>query len=175
MLGLMQDWPLLLHRVIDHAAIFHGDRKVITRSVEGPIVETNYREIRARALKVAQRLEKDGIKLSDRVATLAWNTWRHLEAWYGILGVGAVYHTVNPRLFPDQIVWIVKHAEDRMMFVDLTFVPLLEKIADRLPSIERYVILTDAAHMPQTNLKNAVAYEDWIAEVDGDFQWKQFD
>jgi fatty-acyl-CoA synthase len=175
MLGLMQDWPLLLHRIIDHAAIFHGDRKVITRSVEGPIVETNYREVRARALKVAQRLEKDGIKLSDRVATLAWNTWRHLETWYGILGVGAIYHTVNPRLFPDQIVWIVNHAEDRMMFVDLTFVPILEKIADRLPTIERYVILTDAAHMPQTNLKNAVAYESWIAEVDGDFKWKQFD
>jgi fatty-acyl-CoA synthase len=175
MLGLMQDWPLLLHRIIDHAAIFHGDRKVVTRSVEGPIVETNYREIRARALKVAQRLEKDGIKLGDRVATLAWNTWRHLETWYGILGVGAVYHTVNPRLFPDQIVWIVNHAEDRMMFVDLTFVPLLEKIADKLPAIERYVILTDAAHMPQTTLKNAVAYEDWIAEVDGDFAWKHFD
>jgi fatty-acyl-CoA synthase len=175
MLGLMQDWPLLLHRIIDHAAIFHGDRKVITRSVEGPIVETNYREVRARALKVAQRLEKDGIKLSDRVATMAWNTWRHLETWYGILGVGAIYHTVNPRLFPDQIVWIVNHAEDRMMFVDLTFVPILEKIADRLPTIERYVILTDAAHMPQTNLKNAVAYESWIAEVDGDFEWKQFD
>jgi fatty-acyl-CoA synthase len=175
MLGLMQDWPLLLHRIIDHAAIFHGDRKVITRSVEGPIVETNYREVRARALKVAQRLEKDGIKLSDHVATMAWNTWRHLETWYGILGVGAIYHTVNPRLFPDQIVWIVNHAEDRMMFVDLTFVPILEKIADRLPTIERYVILTDAAHMPQTNLKNAVAYESWIAEVDGDFEWKQFD
>jgi fatty-acyl-CoA synthase len=175
MLGLMQDWPLLLHRIIDHAAIFHGDRKVITRSVEGPIVETNYREVRARALKVAQRLEKDGIKLSDRVATMAWNTWRHLETWYGILGVGAIYHTVKPRLFPDQIVWIVNHAEDRMMFVDLTFVPILEKIADRLPTIERYVILTDAAHMPQTNLKNAVAYESWIAEVDGDFEWKQFD
>ncbi|HWE78424.1 MAG TPA: 3-(methylthio)propionyl-CoA ligase, partial [Pseudolabrys sp.] len=175
MLGLMQDWPLLLHRIIDHAAIFHGDRKVITRSVEGPIVETNYRAIRARALKVAQRLEKDGIELGDRVATLAWNTWRHLETWYGILGIGAVYHTVNPRLFPDQIVWIVNHAEDRMMFVDLTFVPLLEKIADRLPSIERYVVLTDAAHMPQTTLKNAVAYEDWIGEVDGDFAWRQFD
>ena len=175
MLGLMQDWPLLLHRIIDHAATFHGERKIITRSIEGPIVETNYRQIRARALKVAQRLEKDGIKLGDRVATLAWNTWRHLETWYGILGIGAVYHTVNPRLFPDQIVWIVNHAEDRMMFVDLTFVPLLEKIADRLPTIERYIVLTDAAHMPQTTLKNAVAYEDWIGEVDGDFAWKQFD
>ena len=175
MLGLMQDWPLLCHRIIDHAAKFHGARKVITRSIEGPIVETNYAEIRARALKVAQRLEKVGIRLGDRVATLAWNTWRHLEAWYGILGLGAVYHTVNPRLFPEQIVWIVNHAGDRVMMVDLTFVPLLEKIADRLPTIERYIILTDAAHMPQTTLKNAVAYEDWIADVDGDFAWKEFD
>jgi fatty-acyl-CoA synthase len=175
MLGLMQDWPLLIHRIIDHAATFHGDRKVITRSVEGPIVETDYKTIRARALKVAQRLDQDGIKLGDRVATLAWNTWRHLEAWYGILGIGAVYHTVNPRLFPEQIVWIVNHAGDRMMIADLTFVPLLEKIADKLPLIERYVILTDAAHMPKTTLKNAVAYEDWIGEVDGDFTWRTFD
>jgi fatty-acyl-CoA synthase len=175
MLGLMQDWPLLLHRIIDHAAKFHGERKVITRSVEGPIVETNYAEIRARALKVAQRLDKDGIKLGDRVATLAWNTWRHLETWYGILGIGAIYHTVNPRLFPEQIVWIVNHAGDRVMITDLTFVPLLEKIADKLPSIERYIILTDAAHMPKTTLKNAVAYEDWIGQVDGDFTWRSFD
>ena len=175
MLGLMQDWPLLLHRIIDHAAIFHGERKVITRSVEGPIVETNYKQIRVRALKVAQRLEKDGIKLGDRVATLAWNTWRHLECWYGILGIGAIYHTVNPRLFPDQIAWIINHAQDRVMITDLTFVPILEKIADKLPSIERYVVLTDAAHMSQATLKNAVAYEEWIAEVDGDFTWKSFD
>jgi fatty-acyl-CoA synthase len=175
MLGLMQDWPLLLHRIIDHAANFHGDRPVITRSIEGPIHTTNYREVRARALKVAQRLQKDGIKLGDRVATLAWNTWRHLETWYGITGIGAVYHTVNPRLFPEQICWIVNHAEDRMMFVDLTFLPILEKHAAGLKTIERYVILTDRAHMPQTNLKNAVAYEDWIAEVDGDFEWAAFD
>ena len=104
MQGLMQDWPLLCHRIIDHAAIQHGARPVVTRSVEGPIHTTNYAEIRRRALKVAQRLERDGIKLGDRVATMAWNTWRHLEAWYGILGIGAVYHTLNPRLFPDQIV-----------------------------------------------------------------------
>jgi fatty-acyl-CoA synthase len=175
MLGLMQDWPLLCHRIIDHAATYHGGRKVITRSIEGPIHTTNYAEIRARALKVAQRLEKDGIKLGDRVATMCWNTWRHLESWYGILGIGAVYHTVNPRLFPDQIAWIINHAEDRMMIVDLTFVPLLEKLADRLPTIEHYVILTDAAHMPKTTLKNAVAYEDWIGEVDGDFEWRSFD
>jgi fatty-acyl-CoA synthase len=175
----MQDWPLLIHRIIDHAAKFHGQRKVITRSIEGPIVETDYAQVRARSLKVAQRLAKDGIKLGDRVATLAWNTWRHLECWYGITGIGAIYHTVNPRLFQDQICWIINHAEDRMMFVDLTFVPTLEKALENnpngLPTIERYVILTDAAHMPKTTLKNAVAYEDWLAEVDGDFQWASFD
>ncbi len=179
MLGLMQDWPLLCHRIIDHAAKYHGERKVITRSVEGPIVETNYAEIRRRARKVAKRLEKDGIKLGDRVATMAWNTWRHLETWYGILGLGAIYHTVNPRLFHDQICWIINHAEDRMMFVDSTFVPALESALEKNPAggktIERFVVLTDAAHMPNTRLRNAVCYEDWIAEVDDDFEWRQFD
>ena len=175
MLGLMQDWPLLLHRIIDHAANFHGERKVSSRSIEGPIHTTDYRQVRARALKVSRRLSKDGIKLGDRVATLAWNTWRHLEAWYGIVGIGAIYHTVNPRLFPDQVVWIINHAEDRVMMTDLTFVPFLEKIADQLPTIERYILLTDAMHMPKTTLKNAVAYEDWIAEVDGDFKWVSLD
>jgi 3-(methylthio)propionyl---CoA ligase len=173
--GLMQDWPLLCHRIIDHAALNHPARRVVSRSVEGPIHTTDYQAIRARALKVAKRLSKDGIKLGDRVATLAWNTWRHLEAWYGILGIGAIYHTINPRLFPEQITWIVNHAEDRVMLVDLTFVPLMEKLAARLPSIERYVILTDAAHMPATSLKNAVNYEDWIGEVDDDFSWQSFD
>lgn len=175
MQGLMQDWPLLIHRIIDHAALQHGGRAVVSRSVEGPIHRTDYASIRARALKVAQRLKRDGIGQGDRVATLAWNTWRHLEAWYGITGVGAVYHTVNPRLFEDQIVYIVNHAADRILLLDLTFVPLVERLAERLPSIERYVILTDGAHMPQTALRNAVAYEDWIAEVDGDFRWAAFD
>jgi fatty-acyl-CoA synthase len=175
MLGLMQDWPLLCHRIIDNAAINHAGRPIVTRSVEGAIHETTYAEIRARALRLGQRLERDGIRLGDRVATLAWNTWRHLEAWYGIMGIGAVNHTVNPRLFPDQIAWIINHAEDRMMLADLTFIPLLEQLAGKLPTIERYVVLTDAAHMPQTSLKNAVPYEQWIAEADGDFAWKSFD
>jgi fatty-acyl-CoA synthase len=175
MLGLMQDWPLLCHRIIEHAATIHGTQEVITRSVEGPIHRTNYRQIRDRALKVSQALERDGIKLGDRVATIAWNTWRHLEAWYGIMGIGAICHTVNPRLFPDQIGWIVNHAQDRVVLVDLTFVPILEQLAGKLPSVERYVVLTDKAHMPETTLKNAVAYEDWIGAVDGDFEWKTFD
>ncbi len=173
--GLMQDWPLLCHRIIDHAAMIHGGREVVTRSVEGPIHRTTYAEIRQRSLQVAQRLDREGIKLGDRVATIAWNTWRHLEAWYGIMGIGAICHTVNPRLFPEQIAWIINHAEDRLVMTDLTFVPILEKIASQLPSVERFIILTDAAHMPQTTLKNAVAYEEWIAEADGNFKWKTFD
>lgn len=175
MLGLMQDWPLLIHRVIDYAATQHAKREVVSRSVEGPIHRTDYAAIRLRSLKLAQRLERDGIRFGDRVATLAWNTWRHLESWYGITGIGAIYHTVNPRLFEDQIVFIINHAADRILLLDLTFVPLIEKLASRLPTIERFVILTDAAHMPQTSLKNAVAYEDYINEADGDFRWASFD
>ncbi|CAL75991.1 acyl-CoA synthetase [Bradyrhizobium sp. ORS 278] len=175
MLGLMQDWPLLCHRIIEHAATIHGSQEVVTRSVEGPIVRTTYRQIHDRALKVSQKLTRDGIKLGDRVATIAWNTGRHLEVWYGIMGIGAICHTVNPRLFPEQIGWIINHAQDRIVITDLTFVPLLEKLADKLPSVERYVVLTDAAHMPQTTLKNAVAYESWIGEADGDFAWGTFD
>ena len=175
MLGLMQDWPLLIHRVIDHAASQFGTTEIVSRSVEGPIHRTTYAQVRARSLKLAQTLAGEGIVKGDRVATLAWNTWRHLEAWYGITGVGAVYHTVNPRLFPDQIAWIVNHAADRMLLVDLTFVPLVEAIADKLPTIERFVILTDGAHMPATKLKNAISYEDWIAPADGTFTWANFD
>ena len=175
MLGLMQDWPLLIHRVIDYAALQHPNRSVVSRSVEGPLHRTTYKAIRQRSLQLAQRLQRDGIGIGDRVATLAWNTARHLESWYGITGVGAIYHTLNPRLFEDQLIYIANHAADRLMFLDLSFVGLAEKIADRLPSIERYVIFTDAAHMPQTTLKNAVAYEDYIAEADGDFVWASLD
>ncbi len=175
MLGLMQDWPLLIHRVIDYAALQHPNRSVVSRSVEGPVHRTTYAHIRKRSLQLAQRLRRDGIGIGDRVATLAWNTARHLESWYGITGVGAIYHTLNPRLFEDQLIYIANHAADRLMFLDLTFVALAEKIADRLPTIERYVILTDAAHMPQTKLKNAIAYEDYIAEADGDFKWVEVD
>jgi len=171
MLGLMQDWPLLCNKLIDHAALCHGGRQVVTRSVEGPIHTTTYAMIRQRSLQLAKRLVAEGLRPGDRVATLAWNTWRHMEAWYGIMGAGGVYHTINPRLFPDQIVWIVNDAGDRLLMADLTFVPLLEKLADRLPTIERYIILTDAAHMPQTSLRNAVPYESWLAEADDDFQW----
>jgi fatty-acyl-CoA synthase len=173
MQGLMQDWPLLCHRIIDHAALNHGGREIVTRSVEGPLQTTTYAAIRSKALKVAKRLARDSIRIGDRVATLAWNTSRHLEAWYGIPGVGAIYHTVNPRLYPEQIAWIINHAEDRVVLTDLTFVPFLEKLP--LPSVERFVVLTDASHMPSTSLRNAVPYEQWIGEADDDFAWAELD
>lgn len=175
MLGMMQDWPLLCHKVIDHAAIYHAQREVISRSVEGPFHRTTYADIRSRSLKLAQRLDRDGVGTGDRIATMAWNTWRHLETWYGILGTGAIYHTLNPRIFPEQIIWIMNDAEDRMLFVDLTFVKLIEMIAPKVPSLERIVILTDDAHMPETSLVNAVSYESYLAEADGDFAWAEFD
>lgn len=175
MLGLMQEWPLLCHKIIDHAATYHGGRDVVSRTVEGPFHRTDYAAVRRRSLQLAKRLSMEGIGLGDRVATMAWNTWRHLEAWYGITGIGALYHTLNPRLFPDQIAWIMNDAEDRMLLVDLTFVPLVEAIAPKLPSLEKVVILTDAAHMPQTDLPDAVAYEAWLAEADDDFAWAAFD
>lgn len=175
MLGLMQEWPLLCHKVIDHAARFHGGREVVSRSVEGPFHRTDYRTVRTRALRLAKRLEAEGVLLGDRVATMAWNTWRHLEAWYGITGIGAIYHTLNPRLFPEQIAWIMNDAEDRLILVDLTFLPIIEAIAGKVPSLRKVVVMTDAAHMPETKLANAVAYEEWLAEVDDDFAWRDVD
>ena len=175
MLGLMQDYPLLTHAILDHGALNHGEREMVTRSVEGPMRHTTLADIRRRALKVARALEKDGIRLGDRVATMAWNTERHMEAWFGIMGNGAICHTLNPRLFAEQLDYIVNHAEDRIMFVDLTFLPIVEKLHSHFASVEKYIVLTDGEHMPETALPNAVAYEDWIAAVDEDFQWREFD
>ncbi|MGZ6006384.1 MAG: 3-(methylthio)propionyl-CoA ligase [Rhizomicrobium sp.] len=175
MLGQMQDWPLLVHKIIDHASLYHGDREVVSRSVEGPIHRTNYREIGLRARKVAEALNRLGIQPGDRVATLAWNTWRHLESWYGIAGIGAVYHTLNPRLFPDQLVYIANHAEDKVLFFDITFADLVAQIAPKLKNVELYVAMTDAAHLPKANIPNLVAYEEFIAGCSGTFEWKEVD
>jgi acyl-CoA synthetase (AMP-forming)/AMP-acid ligase II len=181
MLGQMQDWPLLVHKIIDHAAMYFGDREVVSRSVEGPIHRTNYREISVRARKVAEVLHRLGIRQGDRVATLAWNTWRHVETWYGIAGAGAVYHTLNPRLFPDQLVYIANHAEDKVLFFDITFADLVAQIAPKLPTVELYVALTDAAHLAElskksgANIPNLVAYEEFIAGASGTFEWIEVD
>jgi len=175
MLGLMQDYPLLAHTIMDHAALNHGERELVTRGVEGAIRRCTLADVRLRSLKVARALELEGVKLGDRIATMAWNTERHLETWFGIMGNGAIYHTLNPRLFADQLDYIVNHAEDQIMFVDLTFVPILEALKEKFGTVRKYIVLTDAEHMPDTSLRNAVAYEDWIGGVDDDFEWKDFD
>jgi acyl-CoA synthetase (AMP-forming)/AMP-acid ligase II len=175
MLGMMQDWPLVVPSILDHAARFHGEREIVTRSVEGPVVRTTYAGIHSRSRRVAKALTRRGIRVGDRIGTLAWNTGRHLEAWYGIMGIGAICHTINPRLFPEQIAYIVNHAEDRMIFVDLTFLPILEKLGKQIDVVETFVVLTDKAHMPQTTLRNVVAFEDLVAEADDDFAWAKFD
>ncbi len=175
MLGLMQDYPLLTHTLIDHGALNHGEREMVTRSVEGPIRRCTLADVRSRSLRVAKALERDGVTLGDRIATMAWNTERHVETWFGIMGLGAICHTLNPRLFGEQLDYIVNHAEDEIVFVDLTFVPILEALKDRLGSVRKYIVLTDADHMPDTSLPNAVAYEEWLGGVDDDFAWKHFD
>jgi fatty-acyl-CoA synthase len=175
MLGLMQDWPLLVHKIIDHAALNHAHREIVTRSVEGPMRHINYRDVRRRALRVAKALDKAGIQFGDRVATLAWNTDRHLESWYGITGIGAIYHTLNPRLFPDQLVYIANHAEDRVLFFDTTFSKLVAEIAPKIPSIKLFIAMTDRDHLPTENIPSLVAYEDFIAAVDEDFHWRDFE
>ena len=162
MLGMMQSWPLTVDRILDHAAARHGRREIVTRSLEGPIVRTTYAELRRRAKQVSNLLLEMGVRPGDRVATLAWNSWRHMEVWYGIMGIGAVCHTLNPRLHPDQICWIINHAEDRVIFVDEPFAPLLESRMAAAPSVERLVVLNQD-------------YEALIADQSTDCAWGGFD
>ncbi|WP_421738937.1 long-chain-fatty-acid--CoA ligase [Caulobacter sp.] len=182
MQGLMQHGALTVDKIIDHAAQWHGRREVVTRSVEGPIVRTTYAQIRDRAKRVSNALLSLGIKPGDRVATLAWNTGRHMEAWYGIMGIGAVCHTLNPRLFPDQIAWIADHAGDRVLFTDLTFLPIVAQILPKVPSIEHVVIFTDGEHMTAfepageaPNFKGAHCFETLIDSHGADCAWGGFD
>ncbi len=174
MLGTMQDWPLLVWKLIDHAALNHGRRKVISNTVEGGVLETNWAEIHHRSKQVAQALTAMGMGQGDRVGTLAWNTHRHVELWYGICGMGAVAHTLNPRLFPEQLVYIANHAGDRVLCFDLSFIKIVEGIAPHLRTVETYVCMTDRAHLPESTLP-LVAYEDWIGAHDGRFDWVHMD
>ncbi len=183
MQGLMQQSALTVDTILDHAKRWHGTREIVTRSVEGPIVRTTYAQVHERAKRVSNALLGLGIRMGDRVATLGWNTARHMEAWYGIMGIGAVCHTLNPRLHPEQIAWIINHAEDRIIFVDLTFVPILEAILANCPSVEHVVILTDSTHMPHFQIRGvpgikwqaAHTYETLVYGHSADCSWGGFD
>ena len=173
--NLMQDFPLRVTNIIDHAAKYHPKRKIISKDTSGKIIETNYDQIRKNSLKVSSALNDMGIKKGDVIGVMAWNNHRHFESWYAITGIGAVYHTLNPRLFADQLIYIINHAEDKYIFVDLTFVPILEALQDKLDTVKGFIIYCDEDEMPQTSLDNAHCYETLIGAQDGDFSWVQVD
>jgi fatty-acyl-CoA synthase len=176
MLGLMQDRPLLIQQLIDHAALNHGDTEIVSRRVEGDIHRYTYRDARTRAKQVAEALVELGIEHGDRVGTLAWNGYRHFELYYGISGMGAVCHTINPRLFPEQIVYIVNHAEDRLLFVDLNLLPAIEKLLPQFKTVRHVVAMTDRAHLPAgLNIPNLLVYEELLQDKPGAYEWPEFD
>jgi len=175
MFGLMQDRPLLISSLIDHAATFHPQAEIVCRTVEGPLLRTNYGEVQKQAKRVANAMKVLGVAPGDRVGTLAWNTHRHLALYYGVSGTGAVLHTVNPRLFPEQIDYIVNHAEDKVLFFDISFAQLVEKLAPKLKSVQSFVAMTDRAHMPAIDVPNLLCYEELIGAQSEDYTWPEFD
>lgn len=175
MFGLMQDRPLLISSLIDHAATFHAHAQIVGRSVEGPVHRTDYAEVQRRAKQVANALQTLDIAPGDRVGTLAWNTHRHLALYYGVSGSGAVLHTVNPRLFPEQIDYIVNHAEDKVLFFDTTFAALVEKLAPGLKTVRAFIAMTDRAHMPAIDVPNLLCYDELVGAQSEACAWPEFD
>ena len=174
--GLMMQQPLLISSLLVHAERHHGEQEVVSRRVEGDIHRTTYRELAARARRLANALARLGVQRSERVATLGWNGYRHLEIYYAVSGSGAVLHTLNPRLHPDQLLYIVDHAEDTAILFDLTFLPLIEAIAPRVKTARTFVVMTDGAHMPaESKIPGLLCYEELVAGESDDFDWPTFD
>ena len=166
---------LLISSILRHADKNFGDREIVSVTADNPLHRYTYADCFRRTRQLANALDKLGLQRGDRVATLAWNDYRHLEAYYAIGGSGNICHTINPRLFPEQIAFIINHAEDRWVLVDLLVLPLLEKIAGEIPGVEGFVVMTDDAHMPDTSLKNAVSYESLIGSESDEYEWPVFD
>ena len=175
MQGLMMNTPLLISAIAEHGSRFHGDREIVSVTGDNPRHRYTFRQAIDRSRQLANALDKLGLDHGDRVATLAWNDYRHLEIYYAVSGAGYVCHTVNPRLFPEQLIFIINHAEDRWIFVDAMFVPLLEKISEHIKDVEGFVVLTDAAHMPETSLPNVICYETLIADESAEYAWPDLD
>lgn len=175
MFGQMMDRPLLISSIARHAELQHPRREIVSIVADNPRHRYTYREAFARSRKLANALKRLGIQQGERIATLAWNDYRHFEIYYAVSGSGFVCHTINPRLFEEQIIYIINHAEDRWLFLDPVFVPLLEKLQSRLPRLEGYVVMTDDAHMPATQLPRAQSYESLIAGASDEFEWPDFD
>jgi fatty-acyl-CoA synthase len=172
--GLMQDQPLLISSLISFADRFHGATEIVSRMVEGPIHRYSYRDAHKRARRLASALRRLGVGETDRIGTLAWNGFRHFEIYYAVSGMGAVCHTINPRLFAEQIVYIINHAEDRYVFFDLTFAPLVAKLMPHCPGVRGWVAMTDRAHLPK-DVPDALAFEELVAAASDDFDWPLLD
>jgi len=175
MLALMMDRPLTLPSILEYAALYHGDREIVSRSVEGPIHRYGYAQALARSKQMARALIDLGVKPGDRVATLAWSTHRHFELYYAVAGIGAILHTINPRLHPDQVAWVAGHAEDSILCFDLGFEGLLGELAPRLSTVKTFIAMTDAAHMPAEAPDGTLVYEDLISAYAHDFAWPELD
>jgi fatty-acyl-CoA synthase len=175
MQGLMMQMPLTISSLIVHADKNHGDTEIVSRTVEGGIHRYTYSDAHRRSRQVANALGKLGVKFGDRIGTLAWNGYRHFELYYGVSGMGAILHTVNPRLFPEQIAYIVNHAEDQYVFFDLTFVPLIDGVAPHCKNVKGWVAMTDRAHMPQMKTPNVLCYEDLVGGESDAYEWPSFD
>ena len=175
MLGNMQEGQLLISGLIEHAETYHKDTEIVSRSVEGPIHRYTLKDAANRSRKLANALGKLDLQQGDVVGTLAWNTFRHFELYFGVSGIGCVVNTVNPRLFPEQLIYIINHAQNKYLFVDLSFVELVESISDSLESVKGIIILTDKDHMPETKLKNVICYEELIADESNEYDWPVFD
>ena len=175
MQGLMQDWPLLISRIIDHAEHFHSDVEIVTQTIEAGRHRYTYGDFALRAKKLAQALGKLGIKKGDPVGTLAWNGYRHLELYYGVPGTGAVCHTLNPRLFPKQIAWVINHAEDKALFFDLTFLPLVQDLEKDLSTVKHFVVMAAREHMPKSLPTHYLSYEELLESEDGNYSWAELD
>ncbi len=174
--GLQMDVPLLLSAMIDHASTYHADTAIVARTIEGDVHRTTYGETGRRAKQLAQALARLGVAAGNRVGSLAWNTHQHFELFYGVSGTGAVLHTINPRLFAEQLVYIINHAEDRLLLVDAATLPIAEQLAPRLTSVRHYVMLTPRERMPaRTTLGGLLCYEELLAAESGDYAWPEFD
>jgi fatty-acyl-CoA synthase len=172
----MQDQPLLISTLIEFAQRHHGESEVVSRRVEGDIHRSNYKQISARSKQVANALDAMGLQFSDRVATLAWNGYRHLELYFGVSGSGRVLHTLNPRLHPDQIVWIANHAEDQVLCFDMSFLPIVQAVHSRCTTIKHFVALCDANRLPaDSGIPGLQSYEAWIGAQPQTYSWPSFD
>ena len=176
MYGLMSERPLLISSLLEHAARYHGNTEIISSDSDSNITRSNYKKVNTRAKKIAQALLKLGAQKSDTIATMAWSNVRHYELYFGVSGIGSICHTINPRLFPDQLIFIINDAKDKFLFIDIDFIPLIESLISKISIIKKIIVLCDKDQMPKSSIiKNLICYEELLDKENGKFEWPTFD